>query len=73
MYGQILYHELGHHVHAVIPEYREKEDVADDWSVRFSAAYLRRAYWYLFPFLWSASMLYRGFRNIRRKIDRARH
>jgi hypothetical protein len=48
--GKVLYHELGHHVHLFIrPEYREKEDVADDWGKRFSAHFLRRKYWYLIP------------------------
>ena len=31
--GHTLYHELGHHVHLFIrPQYREKEDVADEWG-----------------------------------------
>lgn len=31
--GEVLYHELGHHIHACArPEHREKEDVADDWG-----------------------------------------
>jgi hypothetical protein len=30
--GEVLYHELGHHIHACArPEHREKEDAADDW------------------------------------------
>jgi hypothetical protein len=45
-----LYHELGHHVHLFIsPEYREKEDVAEDWKKKFSGHFLRRKYWYLIP------------------------
>jgi len=48
--GGTLYHELGHHVHLFIrPEYREKEDVADDWGKRFMRHFLRRQYWYLIP------------------------
>ena len=31
-FRSVLYHELGHHIHATIaPEYRDKEDVADSW------------------------------------------
>jgi hypothetical protein len=31
--GDVLFHEIGHHIDATIrPEFREKEDVADDWS-----------------------------------------
>jgi hypothetical protein len=50
MIGSTLYHELGHHVHMFIrPEFREKEDVADDWGKKFSAHFFRREYWYLIP------------------------
>jgi hypothetical protein len=45
--GSVFYHELGHHVHYFIrPEYREKEDVADDWGNRFMANHVRKKYWY---------------------------
>lgn len=47
----VLYHELGHHAHTIRPEYREKEDVADDWAHRFFDNHLRRAYWWLYPVL----------------------
>lgn len=48
--GKTLYHELGHHVHLCIrPEYREKEDVADDWGRKFNTQFARRKYWYLIP------------------------
>jgi hypothetical protein len=50
--GQTLYHELGHHVHLFIrPEFREKEDVADDWGKKLSGHFLRHEYWYLIPVL----------------------
>ncbi len=58
--GNTLYHELGHHVHLFIrPEYREKEDVADDWRKRFMKHFLRRQYWYLIPLAWTIKL----FRN----------
>jgi hypothetical protein len=45
--GSVLYHELGHHIHnSVRPEYREKEDVADDWKGRLMTNFLRKKYWY---------------------------
>jgi hypothetical protein len=32
--GNVLFHELGHHIHyAIRPEHREREDVADVWKV----------------------------------------
>lgn len=49
--GHVLYHELGHHVHLFLrPEYREKEDVADDWGKKFMVEFVRGEYWYLVPF-----------------------
>lgn len=48
-----LYHEIGHHIHAVHkPIYEGKENVADDWSRKLSTVFYRRHYWYLLPLLW---------------------
>ena len=48
--AQTLYHELGHHVHLFIrPEYREKEDVADEWGRKLTKELIRRRYRYLIP------------------------
>jgi hypothetical protein len=45
--GNVLYHEIGHHIDACIrPEYREKEDIAEDWKGRLMTNFLRRKYWY---------------------------
>jgi hypothetical protein len=41
--ADVLFHEIGHHIHFTIrPEYQEKEDVADVWKVRLKKQYLRR-------------------------------
>jgi hypothetical protein len=41
--ADVLFHELGHHIHEVErPEHREREAVAEDWSRRLSRHYLRR-------------------------------
>ena len=43
LFAFVLFHEVGHHIHAVQrPEHREREDVADDWQRRLTRAYLRR-------------------------------
>ena len=49
--GHVLYHELGHHVHTIRPEYREKENVADNWEARFGRNHMRKTYWLLYPLL----------------------
>jgi hypothetical protein len=49
---QVLYHEIGHHIHAVHrPAHEEKEDVAEDWSGRLTKGFYSRHYWYLYPLL----------------------
>jgi hypothetical protein len=46
----VLYHEIGHHIHAEHkPLYKGKEDVADDWSKKLSGRFYRQHYWYLMP------------------------
>jgi hypothetical protein len=45
MLSKTLYHELGHHIHKTqAPEYREREDVADDRAERLAWAMGRRRY-----------------------------
>lgn len=47
-FGKVLFHEIGHHVHATVrPEFREKEDVADNWGKKLLANYFRTHYWYV--------------------------
>jgi hypothetical protein len=41
--GGVLFHEIGHHIDATHrPEFREKEDIADDWSKRPSREWFRQ-------------------------------
>jgi hypothetical protein len=43
IFGPVLFHEIGHHIHARIsPEHRDREDVADDWSKRLMRRHVRR-------------------------------
>jgi hypothetical protein len=49
-FSDVLYHEVGHHIHATRrPEFREKEDVADKWKAKLNRNFLSSRYWYLFP------------------------
>jgi len=47
--GEILYHEIGHHIHRLKkPRYRtEKEAVADQWKEKLLQGFFVRRYWYL--------------------------
>ena len=39
--GNTLFHEIGHHIHYTKrPEFREREDVADDWSLKLGVRYI---------------------------------
>jgi hypothetical protein len=56
--SEVLYHEIGHHIddqHR--PEYREKEDIADDWERKLGVTFFRRRYWYLIPFVRTIRLL----------------
>lgn len=50
-FGEVLYHEIGHHIHAAHePVHEGKENVAEDWSKRLSHQFFRKHYWYMVPF-----------------------
>ena len=50
--GEVLYHEIGHHIHAAHhPVHEGKENVAEDWSSRLSKNFYRKHYWYMYPLL----------------------
>jgi hypothetical protein len=45
-----LFHELGHHIHkTIVPEHKEREDVADEWNKRLGNLYFSKKYWYAKP------------------------
>jgi len=48
--SEVLFHELGHHIHRVHrPEYEGKENVADKWSEGLTRKFMSGRYWYLVP------------------------
>ena len=56
--GKVLYHEIGHHIHAVIrPVHEGRENVAEDWSDKLMKNFYRKHYWYIFPFLYVLARL----------------
>ena len=58
MPADVLYHEVGHHIHTVHrPIHEEREDVAEDWSGKLYAHFVRKHYWYIYPFLYIAAQI----------------
>jgi hypothetical protein len=65
----VLYHEIGHHIHAVHrPVFEGKEEVAEDWSKKLFGRFCRLRYWYLRPFVYTIWLLIELGRRIKRKI-----
>lgn len=63
-FGHVLFHELGHHIHATMrPEHTEKEDVADTWSRKLNANFVRKKYWYAMPIIVPSAKIYRFMRR----------
>ena len=47
-FAEVLFHELGHHIHKTrAPEYDEREDVAEKWERQLTHIYLWPKYWYI--------------------------
>jgi hypothetical protein len=66
VFGHVLFHEIGHHIHRTIrPEHTEKEDVADAWAGKLNANFLRTKYWYAMPVMVAMAKAY-GFMRRRR-------
>ena len=50
VFADVLFHEIGHHIHLTrTKEFREREDVADDWIHRLGESYLANRKWYVLP------------------------
>ena len=49
-FGEVLHHEIGHHIHAAHnPIHDGPENVADAWSRKLSVNFFRKHYWYVRP------------------------
>lgn len=58
--SETLYHEIGHHIHAVHqPVYDGEENVAESWRRKLNGIFIRRRYWYLRPILYPTGKLAR--------------
>lgn len=56
--AEVLYHEIGHHIHAEHrPVHDGRENVAEDWSGKLWGNFCRKHYCYLFPFLYALARI----------------
>lgn len=77
VFGQVLFHELGHHIHLELghefeiirPVYtkKEKEDVANKWAVRLNGYFFRKTYSHAMPLIVPMLKVYRFMR--RKQVD----
>lgn len=70
-FSGVLYHEIGHHIHTVHhPEYRECEDIAEEWKAKLWRQYVKKKYWYLLPLLRLLSKVYysRVYQRFEKKV-----
>jgi len=64
VFGHVLFHEIGHHIHNTVrPEYDEKEDVADKWAGKLNGNFIRKKYWYALPILIPVLKVYKFMRR----------
>lgn len=72
-FGSVLYHELGHHIHATAkPEHREVETVADEWQARFLRGHAKRRHPLAGTVLrWTAPLLLPVIERIRKRSERS--
>jgi hypothetical protein len=67
--GTVLYHEIGHHIHAVHrPVFEGKENVAEDWSKKLFGRFCRLRYWYLRPLAYPLWLFFEVARRIEGRV-----
>lgn len=72
-FSDVLYHEIGHHIHATRrPEFRGKEDVADKWKEKLNRKFFSSRYWYLFPLALVAKLIVDIAGDVKRLVGRFR-
>ena len=60
----VLFHEIGHHIHSrCAPEFRDREEVANEWQAKLEATYFRKH-----PLVISMTLIARPFRKLVRHL-----
>jgi hypothetical protein len=66
MLGDVLYHEIGHHLQATVGSHAAGgETSAEAWNSRLTQIHIRKRYWYLRPLRRPAGVLLRTLRRRR--------
>jgi hypothetical protein len=74
VFSELLFHELGHHIHRTHrPEYVGRENVADKWSKKLSRKFISNRYWYLIPVALPISLVIDFGKYIAERLGRIRH
>lgn len=67
--ADVLYHEIGHHIHKQRrPVYEGKENVADYWSTKLWVDFVRARYPYAVPALWLLRKVMRAVGHPTRRV-----
>src|SRR5882762_160352 len=71
--SNVLYHEIGHHIHATSkPAYKECEDVAEEWRRKLLGNFARKRFWYLRPLFLCFGLASRAVKSIKQVLPRIR-
>jgi hypothetical protein len=65
----VFFHELGHHIHTLRPEFRDKEDVAEKWQARLEADYLYKQYLVMRVLVLIGKPFRKPIRKLREKLE----
>ena len=67
-FAEVLFHELGHHIHKTqAPEYKEREDVAEKWERQLTHIFLWPRYWYIMLPARLVALALKPFKRLRNK------
>ena len=71
IFSKVLYHEIGHHINLTQkPLYKNKEMVADKWSIVLGRKYIWKKYWYLIPVFLFIKIVRKLFKLLGRILNR---
>jgi hypothetical protein len=65
----VLYHEIGHHIHAVHePRFEGRENIAESWEKKLGKVFFKKRYWYLVPAMYVLGKFLRLGKRIKKAL-----